>query len=72
MSILKNPLALTIFTSLKNFILNSTQPKFNPNNTATEATSVTLNTTSGVAIFTDYCGTAPSWSGRSKQQHGCR
>lgn len=61
MSILKNPIALSIFNSLKNFILNSTPPKFNPSNTATGAISVTLNTTSGVAVFTDTCGEAPIW-----------
>jgi hypothetical protein len=35
--------------------------EFNKANTATGADSVTLNTTSGVAIFTDNCEIAPSW-----------
>jgi hypothetical protein len=36
--------------------------EFNKANTATAANSVTLNTINGVAIFTDTCALAPSWS----------
>lgn len=52
MDILKSPIPKKIIDSLINFVKSGFQPKFDATNTATGSTSVTLNTTSGVIIFT--------------------
>ncbi len=52
MSILKNPIALSIFNNLKNYIANITLPKFNANNIVTGGTSATLNDNSGIIVYT--------------------
>ena len=57
---LKTPISKDVMDSLSDYIANNIAAIFNPNNTATGATSATLNTASGVVTFTTLAALAPA------------
>ncbi len=50
---LKSPFSTSQWDSIKNYITNQITARFNPSNTASSTTSLTLEGTSGVAVFDD-------------------
>lgn len=63
MDILKTPIPKSVINSIDSYIENKLALiQFNTNNTATGATSATLNTKSGVVTFTENCALAPLYT----------
>jgi hypothetical protein len=58
MTILKTPIPQSVMDSLSDYIANNSPLKFDANNTATGTTSATLNTDSGVVVYTTAIPTA--------------
>ena len=50
---LKSPFSTSQWDSIKNYISNQITARFNPSNTESSTTSLTLEGTSGVAVFDD-------------------